>query len=287
MSHNPQPSNEANILGKFASAVGLLGASLYFTGWIYRWAYFGFFQLEVTTLDLPVESFLLVPLQVLLGNGWAMCKSAIAAILAAILIPLTLWLIESLSNFVSKILNHWRSQLMRRAHKRNRAKLVRQLQHLPRFNRIKFRETLVDEIVIVAWVLIILFYLARLQGFADARRDAVNNSSFLPVVTLITPENRLAVGRKLDDVLTLPSLKGYRIIGNKGLFDNLRGLETNDTTDPKKPRVWRLLMERGGWIYLFPALPPNAAKSDRPPVLAIQESEMGEQLMILSPEASK
>ena len=61
-------SNQNTILSQFASVVALLGSALYFTGWIYRWSYFGFFQLEVTTLNFPFESFLFVPLQVFLGS---------------------------------------------------------------------------------------------------------------------------------------------------------------------------------------------------------------------------
>jgi len=33
---SPQPTPESNILGNFASVVGLLGVALFFTGWIYR-----------------------------------------------------------------------------------------------------------------------------------------------------------------------------------------------------------------------------------------------------------
>lgn len=90
-----------------------------------------------------------------------------------------------------------------------------------------------------------IFWLARWQGFADARRDTGQNST-LPVVALITPEEKFAVGRKLDDIFADPSLKGYRIIGDRGLFEDLRGREDNDISNPKQPRVWRLLLERGG-----------------------------------------
>ncbi|MEG4857246.1 hypothetical protein QUB75_06105 [Microcoleus sp. K1-B6] len=57
MSQNPPSNPEPSILGTFASILGLLSAALFFTGWIYRWAYFGFFQLEVTTLDLGASQF--------------------------------------------------------------------------------------------------------------------------------------------------------------------------------------------------------------------------------------
>ncbi len=151
---------------------------------------------------------------------------------------------------------------------------------------VDFLRLLVNEIVIVSWVLIVIFWLARWQGIADARRDAGQNST-LPVIALITPEEKFAVGRKLDDIFTNPSLKGYRIIGDLGLFDDLRGRQDTDIiTNPKQPRVWRLLLERGGWIYLFRALPPNAKPNEIPSVLAIQESDKGH-IIIRSPEVSK
>jgi hypothetical protein len=139
--------------------------------------------------------------------------------------------------------------------------------------------------VIFLTVLIFIFWLARWQGIADARRDAGQNST-LPVVALITPEEKFALGRKLDDVFADPSLEKYRIIGDRGLFDDLRGKEDTDISNPKQPRVWRILLERGGWIYLFQALPPNAKANERPLVLAIQQGEKGH-TVIRSPEVSK
>jgi len=90
VSQNPPSNPEPSVLGTFASILGLLSAALFFTGWIYRWAYFGFFQLEVTTLDLPFESFLFVPIQVFLGSFSAFCRTVFAVILTALVIQLTL-----------------------------------------------------------------------------------------------------------------------------------------------------------------------------------------------------
>ncbi|MEH2151551.1 hypothetical protein [Nostoc sp.] len=56
MTQTPNSNQETNILGKFTSVLGLLGAALFFAGWIYRWSYFYFFQLELNTLDLPAQS---------------------------------------------------------------------------------------------------------------------------------------------------------------------------------------------------------------------------------------
>ncbi|MBD2249107.1 hypothetical protein [Nostoc sp. FACHB-888] len=284
------PNQETNILGKFTSVLGLLGAALFFAGWIYRWSYFYFFQLELNTLDLPAQSFLIVPLQIFLGDGWAICKTAIAFFLAAIAIQATLWLIKIISDTVVSTSQLLLSRIIS-ATQHKRSWTAKQLKSLAEFGfgqlrSVDFLRSLVNEIVIVSWVLIVIFWLARWQGVADARRDAGQNST-LPVVALITPEEKFAVGRKLDDIFTNPSLKGYRIIGDIGLFDDLRGREDTDIiTNPKQPRVWRLLLERGGWIYLFRALPPNAKPNEIPSVLAIQQSDKGH-IIIRSPEVSK
>ncbi|MDZ8092588.1 MAG: hypothetical protein RM049_18975 [Nostoc sp. DedQUE04] len=283
------PNQETNILGKFTSVLGLLGAALFFAGWIYRWSYFYFFQLEVNTLDLPAQSFLIVPLQIFLGDGWTICKSAIAFFVAAIAIQATLWLIKIVSETVVSASQLLLSRIIS-ATQHKRSWTAKRLKSLAEFSSgqlrsVEFLRSLVNEIVIVSWVLIVIFWLARWQGIADARRDAGQNST-LPVVALITPEEKFAVGRKLDDIFADPSLKGYRIIGDRGLFDDLRGREDNDISNPQQPRVWRLLLERGGWIYLFRALPSNAKSGEIPSVLAIQESEKGH-IIIRSPEASK
>ncbi|WP_449418994.1 hypothetical protein [Phormidium nigroviride] len=315
MSPSPEPAQEPNILGKFASVVGLVGAGLFFTGWIYRWSYFYFFQLEITTLDLPAQSFFIVPLQVFLADGWTIAKTAIAFLLTALAIYLSLWIISILSKVIFQLIDAVLWQSFHYVEKRKIWCLYHPMKSLvlfnaKKFNSIEFLRSLVDEIIIVGWILLILFYLARDQGIADARRDAGENST-LPVVSLVIPENRLALGRKLDDAFTDPSLKGYKVIGDRGLFNELFLTEETDTT-AAKPIIWRLLMERGGWIYLFKALPKPDAKLEpkkdvtpkpkadatpepkeevtpdsRPSVLAIQEGQLGEQLMILSPEPSK
>ncbi|MEH1800049.1 MAG: hypothetical protein V7L02_05015 [Nostoc sp.] len=289
MTQTPNSNQETNILGKFTSVLGLLGAALFFAGWIYRWSYFYFFQLELNTLDLPAQSFLIVPLQIFLGDGWTICKTAIAFFIAAIAIQATLWLIKIISDTAVSASQLLLSRIIS-ATQYKRSWTAKRLKSLAEFSSgqlrsVDFLRSLVNEIVIVSWVLIVIFWLARWQGIADARRDAGQNST-LPVVALITPEEKFAVGRKLDDIFTDPSLKGYRIIGDRGLFDDLRGREDNDISNPKQPRVWRLLLERGGWIYLFRALPSNAKLDELPSVLAIQESDKGH-IIIRSPEVSK
>lgn len=294
MTSTPPTPNEPSILGRFASIVGLLGAALFFTGWIYRWAYFAFFQLEITTLDLPVQSFFMVPIQVFLGSFKKIGQTALAFLVTFLAIYITLWLIHSVGGAIVKTLEEWRWQnAAYYTTKRQKSRPDRILQSFFQFNpinfdSIKFLQSLIDEIAIVSWVLIIFFWFARYQGTVDARRDAGQNST-LPVIALVTPEKRLALGRSLDTEDPLaqfssPSLEDYRIFGDRTLFNNIQGIEDND---PTQQRIWRLLMERDGWIYLFITLPENSPPLGRPAVLAIQESNLGEQLMILSPSLER
>jgi hypothetical protein len=290
---SPQPTPESNILGNFASVVGLLGVALFFTGWIYRWSYFSCFQLNVITLDLPVESFFLVPLQVFLGDGWTILRSAIALLLTALAIYLSLWLVNSINKTVAAKINSTITRWLSYPYGRRFRWLYRILNswqqfNLNRYNSIKLLRSLVDEIIIVGWVLLMLFWSAYHQGIADARRDAGENSS-LPAVALIGKQDNIALGRKLDDPTLRLDPKGFKAIGDAGLFADLSKRDYTDINNPKEPRVWRLLLERGNWIYLFPALTNEQQKDPnaRPLVMAIQQSQSGDQLLIVSPAPSQ
>ncbi|MBW4595785.1 MAG: hypothetical protein KME46_23490 [Brasilonema angustatum HA4187-MV1] len=276
MSPSSQNSSSTNLLGSFAGLVGVFSIFLYFLGWIYRWAYFGFFQIEVTSLSLPLESFLLVPLQAILGNFWIFFRAIFVLIVTLLLMKATLWLISSpkastapstskspISRFTQKLHSFWLFKPLRS---------FAQLFPLP----------LRHEIVVVLWILAALFWLGRWQGNADAYRDAVNATSTRPLVTLVSPSDKLALGRNLDDLLTNPPLKGSRIIGDVKQFRQIFGRETNDTTNPKQLIVWRLLIENNNWVYLFPAMPSGAKSNQRPPVLAVNTGDGRVQLLILS-----
>lgn len=283
MSNSPQAKNIPSILGGIASIVGLLGISLYFIGWIYRWAYYGFFQLEVTTLDLPLQSFLLVPLQVFFGSPTIIIKTIIFLFCTLFLIHVNLWLLEVAENAIS---DKFQNKPYR---KQRRSKIVKIWQSFAIFSlsKLRFIRLLIQEAFIILLVLIILFWLAYNQGLNDAKRDASNETSTRPVVAFVTPQKKLLLGRNLDVMLQGkiagdPSVTGYHLLGELKLFKKLREEDTNDLKDE---RVWRLLIERGGWIYLFPTLPKNAEADERPPVIAIEKG--GESLMILSPSLPK
>lgn len=277
---NPSSQN-TQILSAFASILGVLGIFLYFIGWIYRWAYFGWFHLELNRLDLPLRSFLFVPIQVFCGNPSAFLRTLIAIVIGATCIKFTLWLVQTLP--VKPTL--WSVQAVPSRKKSFRPNF-HQLLAILRFFTDIIPASLRKDLTVVIWLLIILFWLARIQGTIDARRDAVNETSTLPVITLILPEKQIALGQNLDrDNPFNPSLKGYRIIGDEGLFLYLRGKENNDSgTNP--PRVWRLLLENNKWTYVFPALSAQSQDDERPAILAINQDKEG-QLMIFAPNYTR
>lgn len=270
----PQNSQSPNPLGAFAALVGVLAIFLYFTGWVYRWAYFGSFALELNSLNLPAESFFLVPIQVILGEPIRFLLAILVAIAVIGLISITLWILRSPAFPASP--STGRSPLGRAIARLDRS---RWLGGVRRFADI-IPQPLRHDLVIVVWLLVALFWFARWQGTTDAFRDAINSTSTRPVVTLISPSDKLALGRNLDDLLTDPSLKGIRVIGDVEQFNAIRGKET--TVDPAKPIVWRLLVESENWVYLFSALPEGAKSEQRPLLLAVNSGDGRIQVLILS-----
>ncbi|MGB5596736.1 MAG: hypothetical protein WBM62_22275, partial [Crocosphaera sp.] len=106
-------------------------------------------------------------------------------------------------------------------------------------------------------------------------------TSTLPTVTFISPESNAPLGRKLDDPFSNPN--NFRIIGDMERYKNIL---TQDYSDRQKQRVWRLLHDDPGSVYIFPALSSQEITSDpnlRPPILVIYESGNGDQMMIIAP----
>ena len=278
-----KPNSEPTVLQRFASLIGLLGASLFFTGWMYCSVYFFNFQIALVTLDLPVQSFFIVGIQVLLGDIRAVTETVIALILIIPTIYLSLWVIQYFERWIfSRIraLQCWTSR------QNSQNLLIRLFESLIQFNplnldSIKFLRYLVDESIIVGWVLLILFHLAHSHGIADSQRD-ISPHSTLPVVTFITP-NRIPMGRLLDKPFEDPSISGFHIFGDRNSFDSLLRLEDSDPEDTQEPRVWRLLLDRDGWIYLIPTNPKGDNQNKFPPVVVVQKSMYGDQMMILTP----
>ena len=279
MTTAPSDPANPNPLGAFAGLVGVLAIFLFFTGWVYRWAYFGFFELDVNSLTFPAQSFLLVPIQVILGDLGRLLWALLITLLVAVLVKATLWLLEPLGSPSSRVArpNPWLARL----HRFPLCQRLRQLTDL-------FPNPLRRDLIIVAWVLIALFWLARWQGTEDAWRDAVNPTSTRPIVTLVSPSDKIALGASLTDELIqdegnnpdIPALKNLRIFGDVEQFRRLYGKGTN-RADRSELIVWRLLIESGNWLYLFPAL-PDRQPDLRPPVVAVNTGDGRVQSVILS-----
>ena len=281
------------MLGKIASLLSFLGIGLYFTGWIYRWTYFGYFQLEVTTLDLPFESFLIAPIQVFLGNisigdFSTILRTIKIAIATFIIVQISFQTIRFAKEELSKILDKIRLKLLKLSLKNKYDKISPFLQsplYFPKNNRQKKGKALISEIVIVAWLLTALFFLGQSQGKVDAIRDARNETSLLPVVTLIAPKDLLPLGRNIFDFTDDPKRSNFRAIGDIELYEQLIQRDYNNKTDDNIPKVvWRLLFDGNNQYYIFPSIPENSRPNARPPVLVIQQSEDGKYILILSPE---
>ena len=277
----PDPSNP-NPLGAFAGLVGVLAIFLFFTGWVYRWAYFGFFELDVNSLSFPAESFFLVPIQVILGDPIRLLWAVLMVLLVAVVIKATLWLLEPLRFAPSRAATRSPRDLwLSRLHRFPLCQGLRQITDL-------FPQPLRRDLIIVAWVLIALFWLARWQGTEDAWRDAVNPSSTRPIVTLVSPSDKIALGASLTDELIqddtsnleIPALKNLRIFGDVEQFRRLYSKVTNRANSSELV-VWRLLIESGNWLYLFPAL-PDRQPNLRPPVVAVHTGDGRVQSVILS-----
>ncbi|MEL7354844.1 MAG: hypothetical protein AAF171_18320 [Cyanobacteria bacterium P01_A01_bin.116] len=262
MSTSSSSSQTSNPFGKILSLLTLFAAALYFAGWIYRWSYYDFFQVEVTTLNLPFESFYLAAFQVLFGHPVIIFRTISVAFVTIVFIciALSLW----------KQITHWIYQTWWKPRLSETSELS------------QFVANLAEEVIIVLLIVTMLFWTARWQANIDAWRDAVNETSSLPVVTIAISDKVAALGRDVDNPLLNPS--GFRIIGDRKIYNQLLGKELNDTEDPEVIRVWRLLVDRNGVLYIFPAL-PTRDRSLRFPVLIVYESSS--QLTILSPQVAE
>lgn len=281
----PDPSSskpQAAILGAFAGLLGLLSIALYFTGWIYRWSYFSFFYLELATLNFPAQSFFMVPIQVFLGSNQARLQTLLAVVIIVALICLSLWIVQPAS--LPTASPQQRSPLRRGLEKLDRLWVLQRLRALLGV----MPALLLRDLIIVIWVLVGLFWIAQVQGLADARRDARIDTTLLPVVTIVSNQRTPGFGRNPLDLFTDPAQQNFRIIGDLGLFEQqFQGKEVNETGNPDNPLVWRLLIADSGWLYIFRSLPLDVDPAKSPIVIALREGRPGEQMLIFSSTPSR
>lgn len=301
MSDSPGSSSETFALGRIAGLLVLLSAAIYFTGWTYRWSYFSFFQLEVTTLGLPLESFYLAAFQVFFGSAKALFLTIITVLLTTVGIYLSLWVVEDrIFNSLQSRFKKIRNGLLKRVESRLRTShdvqpgikkflyrlyrwLLRQLRSLFKFQLVKYESlrfiiSLLDEIIVILWVVMALFLLAQWRGEADAWRDVVHQTSTLPAITLVVREETVPLGLNPETRLNPGEI---RIIGDRNLYETTLG---NAINDPDFDLLWRLLIDIDGDYYLFPALQDARRRDLRPPIAVIPRSQEGDRLILLRPE---
>jgi hypothetical protein len=280
MSSTPQSSSSTLPLATFAGFVGTIGIFLYYSGWIYRWAYFDSFAVDVKTLNFPAESFLIVTIQVFLGD-FARCIQIVMVTFGTIILAQTiLWLVNALHNGLT---NNALSIRLRRLYPLAMwidSIVLRPIRWLTKLVPID----VIKDLVIVSCLLFALFFFARYQGAYDAFRDAVDSTSRRPVVTLLGPAAKLPVGRDPNDSSLVSSSKETRFIGSK---EELEEIRKRDYNEPGTNRTWRLLAENGSWVYIFPSQDKNIAPRSFPPVLAINTGDGRVQVLILNHSSKK
>ena len=266
-------------LGGFASILSLLGITLFFSGWIYRWAYFSYFSLDVNEQPHTAQSFLIIPIQIYVGNFTIVLQTLLAVLLLPLLISLTIRLLNGLR---LQATNLWGRLPWRRS-----VPFWLGLAGSDQKDRQLLLVSLMDEAVIVGWVLIVIFWLSQHRGLADARRDASEGRSTLPVVALVLPQGEGILAQDLrlvednSEPILDPTLANHALIGDLNLARDLRATSLSDAG---RQQVWRLLTQvPEGWLYLIRTLPPNAPPQERPMVLAIPNAKQG-QALILSPQ---
>lgn len=283
VSQTPSSTPKTKLLAEFIGQASVFGIFLYFTGWIYRWAYFGYYQIDINTLNLSQQSFLIVPLQVFLGSLGAAGR-------ALFLLVSLMFIISAISLVVQsarEILGTESYELEASRYNLWRTKPSEIPGLFKQFMANTLLQPFVVDIAIVLIVLSSLFWLASLQGNNDAQRDAFNDTSTLPIVAYISHSEEFPLGRNLAQPLLNSSLKNFRVIGDFNLFRQLQGRDLTDKTIPNQP-VWRMLLGGNEWVYLVPSIPGGISQNSsvRPPVIAMRTAKSVSDLMLLSPAQS-
>lgn len=249
----PTRSSTPKLFSTFAGLLGVFGICLYFTGWMYRLAYFAFFDIHLTNLSIfSKESFLIVPIQVVFDS----LPNFIQFLLFAIVTSFLIW--------VSLFIFKWFCRY-------------------PLFHPLL--SSLIRDMIIVLWILVSLFWWGTFQGLNNAYRDANNETTTLPYISLVNNTSSSVIGRfprqeegdgkniitPIPLVFKCPStsdnavgknntvdektvcLADYTILGDFSRFTNMLDTERKLDFNPnKKPSSsWRLLLETDKFIYLI------------------------------------
>jgi hypothetical protein len=279
MAYEPGTDTSVPFLGGFASILSLLGITLFFSGWIYRWAYFAYFSLNLNDQSFTAQSFLIVPIQIYLGTPANLLKTLLLLLALPLLITATLALIRLLSALMAQLQGRYLTQRPLPAGPQTPNSRLAEAR--------RFLASLVDELVIVGWVLILLFWFSQDQGLRDARRDAVETTSTLPSVSLVLPQRDGILAQDLrvlndsGEPISDPPLADQVLIGDPDLAREVR---STTLSDPQGQQVWRLLnQEPTGWLYLIRTIASSSSSKERPLVVAVPNAKRGQTLVLKPP----
>ncbi len=258
-SHN----DSATPLGQLAGSIGLVAISLLFTGWIFRWHYFTYFQVDPASLGFPVETISIAAFSLLFRSPWSILRFIIGLGLAFAGIVVTFRAIRFSSGWLLPLSGNMLQRIGLGREQRQQLRLL---------------SSLANELVIVLWLLLVLYGLAASQGLSDARRDAIDETSTLPLITIAMPGAQSVIGRDPDQMLVNPS--DVRLFGSHERYDALLGDELNSDSGRRR---WRLLSDTGGRLLVIPSLPSAQIGGKAPPVLIFPDGGKGDRLVILSP----
>ena len=256
-------NESASPLGKLAGSIGLVAIAFVFTGWIFRWYYFTYFQVDPTSLGFPVETISIAAFSLLFRSPWSILRFIIGLGLAFAGIVVTFRAIRFSSRWLLPLLGYMLQRMGLGREQRQQLRLL---------------SSLANELVIVLWLLLVLYGLAASQGLSDARRDSIDETSTLPLITIAMPGAQSVIGRDPDQMLVNPS--GVRLFGNRERYDALLGDELNSDSGRRR---WRLLSDTGGRLLVIPSLPSAQIGGKAPPVLIFPDGGKGDRLVILSP----
>jgi hypothetical protein len=257
-------SNESSSpLVKLAGSIGLVAIALVFTGWIFRWHYFTYFQVDPASLGFTVETISIAAFSLLFRSPLSILRFIISLGLAFAGILVTFRAICFSRGCVVPLLGNILQRIGLAREQRQQLRLL---------------TSLANELVIVLWLLLVLYGLAASQGLSDARRDAVDETSTLPLITIAMPGAQSVIGRDPDQILVNPS--GVRLFGSRERYEALLGDELNSDSGRRR---WRLLSDAGGRLLVIPSLPSGQTGGKAPPVLIFPDGGKGDRLVILSP----
>jgi hypothetical protein len=290
MDNKQDSQDNLKILSSLASIFGLLGIAFYFCGWIYRWSYFSFFNLDLNVIasSFTPQSFLFLPIQVFFGDLLSaeiipLLRVAFA-LFCLLIICYTSWNFLSFLDERCLVGKRIRNASSKRFYSNTFWSGFKVL--VPDFFGfllVIITSRLFRFLLIIALTLGLLFWVSRIQGLADARRDFFSQKTKLPAIALIKSGERLPLGRNIDRIEDKEFSGDYYVIGSTFWYEYLRNKDVNSSVGTSNEQVWRLLLETDRQLYIFITEPNKPSRNARPLVVSIPKQNDGIYILSISP----